>query len=86
MIWGFSYSHLTFSTNSNNTTCLLTEVSLKYEGLFREANTNVVWNVQIVIGQPDAVSAHLVDQVFPDNDNLLAAVLDPERKNMAGQF
>lgn len=46
----------------------------------------MVWNVQIVIGQLDTVPAHLVDQVFPDNDDLLAAVLDPDRKNMAGHF
>lgn len=46
----------------------------------------MVWNVKIVIGQPDAVPAHLVDEVFPDNDDLLAAVLDPDRKNMAVHF
>lgn len=47
---------------------------------FKEAETHMVWNVQIVIGQPDTVPAHLVDQVFSDNDDLLGAVLDPERK------
>ncbi len=40
----------------------------------------MVWNVEIVIRQPHAVPAHLVYQVFPDNDNLLAAVLNPDRK------
>lgn len=44
----------------------------------------MVWNVKIVIGQPHAVPAHLVHQVFPDNDDLLAAVLDPDRKSMSG--
>lgn len=39
----------------------------------------MVWNVKIVIGQSDAVPAHLVNQVFPENDDLLAAVLDPEK-------
>ncbi len=46
----------------------------------------MVWNVKIVIGQAHAVPAHLVDQVFPDNDDLLAAVLDPDRKNTVGHF
>lgn len=46
----------------------------------------MVWNVKIVIGQPDAVPAHLVDQVFPDNDHLLAAVLNPDRENKAGHL
>lgn len=41
----------------------------------------MVWNVEIVIGQSDAVPAHLVNQVFPENDDLLAAVLDPEKVN-----
>ena len=50
---------------------------------FKEAKTHMVWNVQIVIGQPDTVPAHLVDQVFSDNDDLLGAVLDPDRKNKA---
>lgn len=40
----------------------------------------MVWNVKIVIRQLHTVSAHLVDKIFPDNDNLLAAVLDPARK------
>lgn len=55
------------------------EVSLKYEGLLWAAETNMVWNVKIVIGQSDAVPAHLVNQVFPENDDLLAAVLDPKK-------
>lgn len=46
----------------------------------------MVWNVKLVVGQSKAVPAHLVDQVFPDNDDLLAAVLNPERKNTAGHF
>lgn len=41
--------------------------------------TNMVWNVKIVIGQSDTVPAHLVNQVFPENDDLLAAVLDPKK-------
>lgn len=56
------------------------------EGLLRAAKTHMVWNVEIVIGQADAVPAHLVYQVFPHNDDLLAAVLDPDEKNIAGQF
>lgn len=55
------------------------EVLLKYEGLLWAAETNMVWNVKIVIGQSDAVPAHLVNQVFPENDDLLAAVLDPKK-------
>lgn len=55
-------------------------------GLFRKAETHMIWNVKIVIGQADAVPAHLVDQVFPDNDDLLAAVLDPDRKNTVGHI
>lgn len=39
----------------------------------------MVWNVKIVIGQSDTVPAHLVNQVFPENDDLLAAVLDPKK-------
>lgn len=39
----------------------------------------MVRDVMIVIRQTHAVSAHLVDEVFPDNDDLLAAVLDPEK-------
>lgn len=39
----------------------------------------MVGNIKIVIGQPDAVPAHLVDQVLPDDDYLLAAVLDSRR-------
>lgn len=50
-----------------------------------QAETNMVWNVKIVIGQSDTVPAHLVDQVFPDNDDLLAAVLDPDRKKQQCQ-
>lgn len=67
--------------------CLLNEEKLtQCKGLFSEAETHMVWNVKIVIGQPDTVPAHLVDQVFPDDDDLLAAVLDPDRKNTAGHF
>lgn len=46
----------------------------------------MVRNVKIVIGQPDTIPAHLVDEVFPDNDDLLAAVLDPDRKNIKAHF
>lgn len=45
-----------------------------------EAETNMVWNVKIVVGQSDAVPAHFVDQVFPENQDLLSAVLDPEKR------
>lgn len=48
-----------------------------------EAETNMVWNVKIVMGQSDAVPAHFVDQVFPENEDLLAAVLDPEKRQSA---
>lgn len=41
----------------------------------------MVWDVMIIIGQPNTVPAHLVHQVFPDNDDLLAAVLDSDKKN-----
>lgn len=54
-------------------------------GLFREVETHMVWYVKIVVGQPDTVPAHLVDQVFPDNDDLLAAVLDPAGENMPSE-
>lgn len=60
--------------------CLLKDVSLKFEGMFRRLETHMVWNVKIFIGQPDTVPAHLVDQVLPDDYNLLAAVLNPEKE------
>lgn len=47
--------------------------------MFWAAETHMVWNVKIVIGQSDTVPAHLVNQVFPENDDLLAAVLDPKK-------
>ena len=37
----------------------------------------MVGNVQAVGRHADTVSAHLVDEVFPDDHNLLAAVLNP---------
>lgn len=55
------------------------QVWLKYEVLCSTAGTNMVWNVKSVIGQSDAVPAHLVNQVFPENNDLLAAVLDPKK-------
>lgn len=51
-------------------------------GLSRETDAHMIRYVKIVVGQPDTVPAHLVDQVFPDNDDLLAAVLDPDRESM----
>lgn len=48
-----------------------------------EAETNMVWNVKIVVRQSDAVPAHFVDKVFPENEDLLAAVLDPEKRQSA---
>jgi len=82
--WLGTKENKTFDNSTNNTVQLFTEKNApQYEGLLREAETHMVWNVKIVIGQPDAVPAHLVDQVFPDDDNLLAAVLDPDRKNKA---
>lgn len=65
---------------NKNIVCLQNK---KYEQVcFREAETYMVGNVKIVTGQPHAVSAHLVDQVFPDDHDLLAAVLDPDRRNI----
>ena len=57
-----------------------------FEDLLRAAKTHMVWNVKIVIGQTDTVPAHLVYQVFPHNDDLLAAVLDPDEENIAGHL
>lgn len=42
----------------------------------------MVGNVKTVIGQPDAVPAHLVDQVLPDDHDLLTAVLDSKRTTL----
>lgn len=51
-----------------------------WTGLLRKVETHMVWNVKIVIGQSDTIPTHLVDQVLSDNDNLLAAVLNPVRE------
>lgn len=50
------------------------------------AETYMIWNVKIVIGQSDAVPAHLVNQVFPENNDLLAAVLDPKKVKEINKF
>ena len=42
-----------------------------------DTTTHMVGNVQAVGRHADTVSAHLVDEVFPDDHNLLAAVLNP---------
>lgn len=44
----------------------------------------MVGNVKTVIGQPDAVPAHLIDQVLPDDHDLLTAVLDSKRTTRCG--
>ena len=38
----------------------------------------MVWNVEVAARQSDTISAHLVHQVFSDDNNLLAAVLDSD--------
>lgn len=47
-------------------------------------STDMVGNVETVVGQPDTVPAHLVDQVFSHDDDLLAAVLDSNRTTGGG--
>lgn len=42
-----------------------------------DTTTHMVRNVKAVGGHADTVSTHLVDQVFPDDHDLLAAVLNP---------
>lgn len=39
----------------------------------------MIWDIEVTVGQPDAVPAHLVDQIFSHDDDLLAAVLNPDQ-------
>ena len=52
-------------------------LAIKFHTEREDAATHMVGDVQAVGRHADTVSAHLVDQVFPDDHNLLAAVLNP---------
>lgn len=46
----------------------------------------MIWDVKIIVGQTDAVPAHLIDQVFSDDHDLLAAELDPDQTTVNISF